>query len=272
MNTMIDSHLDPELLSAYIDDEVSAEERQEVEAHLNTCQECRQELDSLRWTVTLFREMPAVEVPRPLYVREADLAPAEDAESSWLDQLAAFVGTLRVLSYASAVSFALVFLLTVAGVLPTGFRGAGGAAQPAADTTMMQQESAQLESMEMEAEASEDGADDMGIQEEPAADSAETADDDAEIAAAPEPEATQAPEAETVEEPEVAAVEEEREEFADGTADGDAPAETTERAVPQPPSEPESILDRVGLAEWLLLITGLGTLIFGGLARWLPNN
>ena len=64
-----------ELLSAYIDDEVSADERATVEAHLATCSACAQDLASLRQTVNLLGELPQVAAPRPFTVRESDIRP-----------------------------------------------------------------------------------------------------------------------------------------------------------------------------------------------------
>ena len=53
-----------ELLSAYIDGEVSASETLRVEEHLSGCQECQDELASLRSTVGLLRRLPELAVPR----------------------------------------------------------------------------------------------------------------------------------------------------------------------------------------------------------------
>ncbi len=68
-------HLDVELLSAYIDGEVTPEEAARVEQHLPACQRCSEELESLRWTVNLLREAPPVAVPRSFAIRPVDLAP-----------------------------------------------------------------------------------------------------------------------------------------------------------------------------------------------------
>ena len=53
-----------ELLSSYIDGEVTDAERKLVEDHVATCEDCREELESLRWTVSVLREMPEVETSR----------------------------------------------------------------------------------------------------------------------------------------------------------------------------------------------------------------
>ena len=52
------------LLSSYIDDEVSDSERRLIETHLSECEECRQELDSLRLTVSALRQLPEIQATR----------------------------------------------------------------------------------------------------------------------------------------------------------------------------------------------------------------
>jgi hypothetical protein len=51
-------------LSAYIDEQLEADERARVERHLASCAECRAELESLRRTVQLLRSVPPVAPPR----------------------------------------------------------------------------------------------------------------------------------------------------------------------------------------------------------------
>ncbi len=53
-----------ELLSAYIDGELSIEETTMVEKHLRDCSACTQDLETLRQTVNLVRQLPAVSPPR----------------------------------------------------------------------------------------------------------------------------------------------------------------------------------------------------------------
>ena len=45
-----------ELLAAYLDDEVTGAQRQEIEAHLATCQSCRQDLDALKSARDILRQ------------------------------------------------------------------------------------------------------------------------------------------------------------------------------------------------------------------------
>ena len=53
-----------ELLSSYIDGEATDAEQARVEEHLATCEACREELESLRWTVSVLKEMPEVQTSR----------------------------------------------------------------------------------------------------------------------------------------------------------------------------------------------------------------
>jgi len=52
-----------DLLSALLDGELSAAEESAVRAHLETCAECRRELDYIGGARTLLRGLPAVEPP-----------------------------------------------------------------------------------------------------------------------------------------------------------------------------------------------------------------
>lgn len=107
MNTPT-THIDPELLSAFLDSEVSAGERQLIEAHLPSCAECQQEMESLRFTSALVGAMPLRAVPRPFYVTEAMVTPEAKKSSGGI------VGWLRTLAPFGAVAAAIlvVFVLT----------------------------------------------------------------------------------------------------------------------------------------------------------------
>ncbi|MDJ0787117.1 MAG: zf-HC2 domain-containing protein [Myxococcota bacterium] len=58
-----------EQLSAYVDGQLSSRELRRLDRHLARCADCRQELDSLRRTVDLLRELPPVELPQGLETR-----------------------------------------------------------------------------------------------------------------------------------------------------------------------------------------------------------
>jgi anti-sigma factor (TIGR02949 family) len=61
-------HLD-DVLSAYLDDELTAAERAEVDAHLAACPECRSDLDAEAEVRRVLRELPAVDPPFGFYER-----------------------------------------------------------------------------------------------------------------------------------------------------------------------------------------------------------
>lgn len=100
-------HLDNELISAYIDGEVTPQEATRVERHLQECERCADELASLQWTVNLVRELPTVPVPHSFVVREADLepepAPRRSVLPNWL------VSGLQWATVATAILAVLVF-------------------------------------------------------------------------------------------------------------------------------------------------------------------
>lgn len=60
-----------ELLSTHVDGRLSAQEKIRVERHLEECEECRQELEFLEFTVNLLRRVPTVQVPRSFVLTEA---------------------------------------------------------------------------------------------------------------------------------------------------------------------------------------------------------
>lgn len=70
-----DNHIPVEDLSAYADDAfLSAGERARIEQHLATCEECRDELESLRAVSMLLGELPEPEVPRSFRLSPEDAA------------------------------------------------------------------------------------------------------------------------------------------------------------------------------------------------------
>ncbi len=74
-----------ELLSSYIDGEVTASERQQVEQALAESAELRHELASLRQTVQWLAALPAVAAPRPFTLSEADVPTRQKSGYfSWL--------------------------------------------------------------------------------------------------------------------------------------------------------------------------------------------
>jgi hypothetical protein len=114
-----------ELLSAYIDGEVTADERGLVEAHLASCDVCGRDLATLRQTVTLLRQLPQVAAPRPFTLRESDvqaLRPTRPIPIRWQS------GWLRAAVAAAAM---LLCVAVAGGVLLLQRGGVGAPAAPA---------------------------------------------------------------------------------------------------------------------------------------------
>lgn len=101
-------HQVAELLSAYLDNMVTADERRLVESHLASCQACEQQLLALRQVVGLVRQLPSVVPPRAFVLREADVAPRSSftrlrrllpAWSGWATALATGAALLLCLTF-----------------------------------------------------------------------------------------------------------------------------------------------------------------------------
>lgn len=81
------------MLSEYIDNLLSAEDKGVVESHLEVCEACSNELESLQMTVQLLHRMPSVPVPRSFAVREVETDREEVSEprgSGWLRPVPVF--------------------------------------------------------------------------------------------------------------------------------------------------------------------------------------
>ena len=62
------------MLSEYIDSRLDDRRRSLVEGHLETCEACTKELESLQMTVQLLQGMPEVPAPRSFAIREPETA------------------------------------------------------------------------------------------------------------------------------------------------------------------------------------------------------
>lgn len=63
-----------EMLSAYLDGELSPKEQARVEKHLTRCADCAQNLHTLQQTVVLLEQLPPVAVPRSFAIRPVQAA------------------------------------------------------------------------------------------------------------------------------------------------------------------------------------------------------
>jgi Putative zinc-finger len=124
-----DRHLTTEQLSAYLDEQVSSEERSQWDSHLRTCEQCEQGLASLRQTVTLLHALPQPALPRSFVLSPTSLTQYAQSTSQIQEEAAAPIsletrraprqaarrsgylrGSLRALSALAAVAGLLLFL------------------------------------------------------------------------------------------------------------------------------------------------------------------
>ncbi len=61
-------------LSAWLDGQLSARERSRVQRHLQECKACREDLESLRRTVSLLRSVPMLQPPRSFFIGAGEVA------------------------------------------------------------------------------------------------------------------------------------------------------------------------------------------------------
>ena len=97
-----------DLLSGYLDNQVTPEQRAYIERHVRTCVSCQLELQSLRQTVTMLQALPRVPVPRAFTLSEAQVGRrARGAPAPWFGGLARVAGVMAALAVI-AVSVAVL--------------------------------------------------------------------------------------------------------------------------------------------------------------------
>ncbi|HXE72665.1 MAG TPA: anti-sigma factor [Candidatus Nitrosotenuis sp.] len=104
-------------LSAYLDEELAADERQKVRQHLESCPACRGQLDELSRHQELLASLPRMPLPSGLYerVRREIQESALPAPVRALPRRAAFPRWSRSLAAAAAVLLLFLGLLVVLG-------------------------------------------------------------------------------------------------------------------------------------------------------------
>jgi anti-sigma factor RsiW len=127
-----DRHLSLEILSAYLDAELTADERGVVTTHLSTCQRCQSELQSLRATTTLMRSLPEMRPAKsfqlgPEYAKNARGA----VGSRWLARMLRLMPALR----AATAAVAMLLVVVVAGDVLTNQEN-GNQERPAVTTNV----------------------------------------------------------------------------------------------------------------------------------------
>jgi hypothetical protein len=102
------THLSVDLLSAYLDGQVTAAERARIEEHLPTCPACQRELNSLRQTVTLLHAMPRVPLPRAFILSEVQVGIHRP-----VSRLAWHRGALSGLAAVTAIALVAIVAITL---------------------------------------------------------------------------------------------------------------------------------------------------------------
>lgn len=93
------NHLSDELLNSWVDGVVTADERSIICTHLEHCQLCRDELESLRTVKRLLSDLPQVRLPRsfqltPEQARDRDTGTESTAHASENENPAHLQGSL----------------------------------------------------------------------------------------------------------------------------------------------------------------------------------
>src|SRR5512135_3661590 len=102
MARQIDHNRAEELISAYLDKRVSAEEQSFFERHIASCADCRAQLEATRSMVAALKAMPAVKAPRS-FVLPREMA--RQPQRSFLSLYPA----LRLATVIAALAFVVLF-------------------------------------------------------------------------------------------------------------------------------------------------------------------
>lgn len=152
-----------ERLSAYLDGQLLGQELRTVEEHLAACPSCRWDLDTLRQTVLLTRNMPTMPVPRSFVLPVPATAPARAARPRWRLVPAFQLATALV---ALLLFFAVAGDLALTGLQPASMPAPSLMQEEAADTLV---ETVQVEVQASNvAEAGEGQAEELALQSAPA--------------------------------------------------------------------------------------------------------
>ena len=133
MTLQFSNSINEELIAAYVDGDVSAEERQRVEAAMAVNEQIAWEVNTLRQTVELLHDMPRVALPRSFVLTEdqvkdvvqarrshARVSPAVEveapAESPWERLLNYLNGGNPVFRNAAALAVVLLLLVVLAEI------------------------------------------------------------------------------------------------------------------------------------------------------------
>ena len=105
------AHLESELLSAYLDEELRDNEQRRVQVHLESCDHCQQRLDGLRRVVARLHSVGAAAVPPFLPSTLPQRISLQERPESLLDRVEARLGRMYVPKASIPLIFALVVTL-----------------------------------------------------------------------------------------------------------------------------------------------------------------
>ncbi len=103
-----------ENLSAFLDGELKARDRERVQQHLEVCEACRWELQTLQETVSLVRSLPQVKAPRSFRIPHSAPAPSVPF---WMRP--AVYGALRAATGVAAAALVIALAGHAVGVAPS---------------------------------------------------------------------------------------------------------------------------------------------------------
>lgn len=116
-------HLDDDMLSSLLDDQITPSERLAAEAHLSTCAECEARIEEFRSVVALVRALPPLDLPR-----DFTLGPRLLVDPPNVVRLRRWYTATR----AAAGALAAIFVFLAAGTLYVDSRPAPVATQGSA--------------------------------------------------------------------------------------------------------------------------------------------
>lgn len=117
-----------ELLSAYLDDELSDRERERLEAQLAADADLRSDLEALRRTVTMTRDLPTLSAPRNFILSPSMVEQAPQSAQPPRKRQSQALGWAAPILTAVTATVSLLFVLVLAGDLLLGNVGIGGMA------------------------------------------------------------------------------------------------------------------------------------------------
>ena len=91
-------------LSAYLDGDLPADEQAQMQSHLSSCAACKQDLDTLRQTVTWLKQLPEQPLPRSFLLPATPVKSTGWSASGWLSLLFGSATAMAALLFIVVVS------------------------------------------------------------------------------------------------------------------------------------------------------------------------